>query len=61
MSDIEMKDLNDSKELSNEAMAKLSGGYTLYSKIAWEPKTSWSWDLSSTSYSELTGTTSTLK
>ena len=55
MSNIEIKNLKDSQVLSKEAMAKRSGGYTVYKKSntlysAWKVeslKTSWSWGVSS--------------
>jgi hypothetical protein len=57
-----IKELNDSKELNNEEMAKLSGGYTLPSKntIRELDKSStkllsWSWNLSSINTSKLMG------
>lgn len=62
MPDIEIKDLNDNSELSNEEMAELSGGYTNYIKIdGHKPKPSWSWNLSNISLLNLRGISTTLK
>jgi hypothetical protein len=60
MSDIEITDLKVDSEISNEEMAKLSGGYAIYDK-ATGAKTLWSWNLSNISLLDLSSTSTTLK
>ena len=66
MSDIEIKDLKDRKNLSDEEMARTTGGATLVSKSTLFDKTKvekpkWSWGTSSLSFSNLTNLSRKLK